>query len=350
MDKASLTLSIIEIILLFFGAVILGITIHFVLTSRKGLKATMKESKDEHLKDIEEWKMRYFNDVEDRDRQLSSLRAENQKLITQFTETDENANIYMIEAEELRKENRALKEELNSRENMVASPATPAGNSDRPDYLAQLLEAKQSLELQNEKIGQLLGNIEIFREVEEKQQEVLRNNEELSNEINELRLRLADKEKEIGNIYQKEELTREMNSMLDNAYNEFNVLQSKMRKLELQVSSSKMINMEYEDLKEGYHKMAREFEDQRLKLTNLMTENQSLNGQLHEAQEKLREANFQRQQLQKRVAYLEELTNDLHVVSEANKKLELQLKRIGELESMLNVVAEERDQLMKGNQ
>jgi chromosome segregation ATPase len=141
-----------------------------------------------------------------------------------------------------------------------------------------------------------------------------------------------------------------MNSMLDNAYNEFNVLQSKMQKLELQVSSSKMINMEYEDLKEGYHKMARDFEDQRLKLTNLMTENQSLNGQLHETAEKLREANFQRQQLQKRVAYLEELTHDLHVVSEANKKLEMQLKRIGELESMLNVVAEERDQLMKGEQ
>ena len=349
MDKATLTLSIIEIILLFFGAVILGITIHFALTSRKGLKATMKGDKNDLNKDIEEWKMRYFNDIETRDKELAALKHEVEKLTSQFTETDENANIYMIEAEELRKENRALKEELNNKpQPAFSSSSSPV--SDRTDYLGQLMEAKQSLEMQNEKINQLLGNIDMFREVEEKQRDILRNNEELSNEINELRLRLADKEREIGQIHQKEELTKEMSSMLDNAYNEFNVLQSKMQKLELQVSSSRMINMEYEDLKEGYHKMAREFEEQRHKLTNLMTENQSLAAQLRESEEKLREANFQRQQLQKRVAYLEELTHDLHIVSEANKKLEMQLKRIGELESMLNVVAEERDQLMKGNQ
>lgn len=34
-------------------------------------------------------------------------------------------------------------------------------------------------------------------------------------------------------------------------------------------------------------------------------------------------------------------------VSDANKRLESQIKRIGELESMLNVVAEERDKLMR---
>ena len=35
------------------------------------------------------------------------------------------------------------------------------------------------------------------------------------------------------------------------------------------------------------------------------------------------------------------------IVADANKKLEGQLKRIGELESMLNMVAEERDELAK---
>ncbi|HEY1870279.1 MAG TPA: hypothetical protein VGG71_04430, partial [Chitinophagaceae bacterium] len=60
-----------------------------------------------------------------------------------------------------------------------------------------------------------------------------------------------------------------------------------------------------------------------------------------------REVNFQRQQLQKRVNYLEELSSDLQVVADANKKLEHRLKRIGELESMLNVVSEE-NQILKG--
>ena len=69
--------------------------------------------------------------------------------------------------------------------------------------------------------------------------------------------------------------------------------------------------------------------------------------QLNEAEDKFREANFQRQQLQKRVSYLEELNSDLQVVADANKKLEHQLRRIGELESMLHVVSEENESLKR---
>jgi len=135
--------------------------------------------------------------------------------------------------------------------------------------------------------------------------------------------------------------------MLDNAYNEFNVLQSKMQKLEAQANTSNMLTMEYEDLKESYRKTGREFEEQKIKLNSLTNDHQQLQGQLGETEEKLREANFQRQQLQKRVVHLEELNSDLQAVSDANKKLEVQLKRIGELESMLNMAAEERDQLIR---
>ena len=78
----------------------------------------------------------------------------------------------------------------------------------------------------------------------------------------------------------------------------------------------------------------------------MTTENQQLTLRLNEVEDKFREANFQRQQLQKRVGYLEELNNDLQVLADANKKLEHQLRRIGELESMLNVVSEE-NQLLK---
>ena len=67
--------------------------------------------------------------------------------------------------------------------------------------------------------------------------------------------------------------------------------------------------------------------------------------ELSKVEDKLSESNQQRQQLQKKVAYLEELNHDLHQMSEANKKLEGQIKRLGELESKLNIVAEERDRL-----
>jgi chromosome segregation ATPase len=135
--------------------------------------------------------------------------------------------------------------------------------------------------------------------------------------------------------------------MIDSAYNEFNVLQDKIQKLESQINASKRINLEFEDLKEGYAKISGDFEEQKRKYHAVITDNQQLESELNETGEKLREANFQRQQLQKRVAYLEELNNDMQAVAEANKKLESQLKRVGELESMLYVISEERDELAK---
>ena len=179
------------------------------------------------------------------------------------------------------------------------------------------------------------------------QREVLRVNDELSAQINALRVQLTEKDNEISNSRQKEHLTSEMKSMLDSTYTEFNTLQTKIQKLESQLTSSKMMNLEFEDLKEAHSKMSRDFEEYKLRDNTLTIENQQLQAQLMELEDKLRDATFQKQQLQKRTAYLEELNSDLQVVSDTNKKLEAQLRRVGELESMLNVVAEERDQLMR---
>ena len=199
----------------------------------------------------------------------------------------------------------------------------------------------------NEKINQLLENLEVVKENEEKQKLIEDENEELMGQVKDLKHLLGQKEAEINNIRQKENLTREMTSMLDSAYSEFNTLQSKMQKLEAQLSSSKMVSLEYEDLKEAYHKVSRESEEYKAKLQALTVDNQQVTLQLNEAEDKFREANFQRQQLQKRVSYLEELNSDLQVVADANKKLEHQLRRIGELESMLHVVSEENESLKR---
>ena len=65
---------------------------------------------------------------------------------------------------------------------------------------------------------------------------------------------------------------------------------------------------------------------------------------LGDTEDKLRESNFQRQQLQKKTAFLEELNKDLQEVSEHNKKLESQLRRISEMESLLaKVLPEKKD-------
>lgn len=331
---ANLSLSVIEIVVLMLGAVILGVTIHFIISSRQSLKSSPIEIK-KASQQLEEWKLRYFNDTEARDREMTSLRK-------RLAEVEESSEINGIEAEELRKENKQLKAQMST-----VQTISPATVQEKPDYIQQLKQAQTSLLEYNEKVNQLLGQIDIVKETEEKQQEILKINEELSGQVNELKSLLSDKEKEISNTHQKEQLTNEMASMIDSAYNEFNVLQEKLQKLESQVNTSKMINMEYQDLKEIQYKVNHDFEELKKKHTVAVNENKHLLEELTETEDKLTESNFQRQQLQKRVAYLEELNNDMQAVADTHKKLEVQLKRMGELESMLNVVAEERDELAR---
>jgi chromosome segregation ATPase len=329
---ATLSLSILEIIVLMMGAVVLGITIHFFITSRRSFGTTPTDSV-KLTKSLEEWKLKYFNDIEIRDKELNIIRK-------QFDEVQESNSINTIEAEEMRRENKRLQTEIAS-----IRKTMPAG--EKPDYLGQLRETQSSLLEHNEKITQLLGQIEIVKETEEKQKELQEENEVLMEQVAELKAILAQKEMEINNVRQKEHLTKEMNSMLDSAYSEFNLLQGKLQKLESEVNSSKLLNLEYEDLKEAYYKMNKDLEEQRGRAAAAVSDSQRMQSHLIETEDKLREANFQRQQLQKRVAYLEELNRELQTVSDANKKLEGQLRRIGELESMLNVVSEERDELAR---
>jgi chromosome segregation ATPase len=317
-------------VLLFF-AVVLGIVIHFVITSRRGLKNSPVES-EKIKKAADEWKLKYFNEVENKEREMEELKG-------LLSEAEDSSRIYKEQIEEVRRQQKRTLSELES-----TQKAAPTES--KPNYMEQLRNAQASLLEHNEKINQLLENIEVARENEEKQKLMEEENEGLMSQIKDLKYILSEKEIEIHNIRQKENLTKEMTSMLDSAYSEFNTLQSKMQKLESQLSSSKMISLEYEDLKEAHLKVMHEYEEYKAKWQGVTAENQQLTLHLNEVEDKFREANFQRQQLQKRVSYLEELNNDLQVVADANKKLEHQLRRIGELESMLNVVSEE-NQLLK---
>ena len=156
---------------------------------------------------------------------------------------------------------------------------------------------------------------------------------------------MYQKGKELDATLKKENMSKEMTSMLDNAYAEFHILQEKIQKLEADAGSARMHNLELDDLQEAYYKIKNDFEEQKQKITGLTTENQNLQTQLAEAEEKLKESNLLRQQIQKKAIYLEELNKDFQLISDANKKLEVRIKQIGELESMLNVVSEERDSL-----
>ncbi len=266
--------------------------------------------------------------------------AEIAQLKNQLSDAMGDKEIFQIEAEELRREVKLLKTNLEQA-SKISAPAVSSNIS----HYDQLQQAQQSLKQENERIGRLLDQIDMIKEKEEKEKEMLNEKEALYNELSGLKEMLNQKEKEMIAIQQKANLTREMTSMLDNAYSEFNILQDKMHKLEVQVTTSRMTSMELEDLKESYYRLNKDYEEQKIKLNISVSEKQQYFKELTETEEKLKEANFQRQQLQKKVAYLEELSRDMAAMADANKKLEVQIRRIGELESMLNVTEEERDRL-----
>ena len=331
----SFNLSLFEIIILFFCALVIGFVIQLFINTRRKMKTDLTQPAKSASSGLDEWKLKYINEAEIKDKEITDLK-------NRVHDATENKRIYDIEIEELKSQVRRLNLDL---EQAKAEKPLQQQTHTRTDYYEQLRQAQQSLMDHNAKISQLLEQVDVIKETEEKSQEILKSNEDLSMQIKDLRYMLGEKEDEINQIKQKEHLTKEMSSMLDSAYSEFNVLQGKIHKLESQLSSSKMVNIEYEDLKEAYYKAIRDLDEQKNKTNHYLQENQVLQIELSKTEDKLSESNMQRQQLQKKVAYLEELNNDLHQMTEANKKLESQIKRLGELESRLNIVAEERDRL-----
>jgi chromosome segregation ATPase len=326
-----LSLSIMEIFMLMAIAITLGITIHFFIVSRRNLKTFYPEVKTSQPR--EDWRLRYFNDLEKKNRELLAVQREISELI-------ERNRI-------LSRDNEDLKARLRQADSDRTNFEPVIRDKSKQVYLDKLKQTQEGLYEQNEKIAQLLEQIEQVREQEGSKEDYKLMNEELRAQVAELQERLSAKEEEADSARQKTDLALHMSSMLDNAYQEFNVLQEKILKLEGQVSSSRKMSLEYEDLREGFFKASRDLDEQRHRLTEVLNENQVMQQELAETAEKLREANFQRQQLQKRVAYLEDLNQDLQTVAETNRKLESQLKRIGELESLLHVLAVERDELAK---
>jgi len=128
----------------------------------------------------------------------------------------------------------------------------------------------------------------------------------------------------------------EMNERMDKAYADFNNMQDKLRKLEQYLDQPHSKRIEYDQLQETYFKLSREFDEVKGKQMALFDENQRLSRILADTEDKLKESTFQRQQYQKKMLFLEELNRDLQEATEQHKKMESQLRRIKEMESILS--------------
>jgi chromosome segregation ATPase len=170
--------------------------------------------------------------------------------------------------------------------------------------------------------------------------------EKLYEKIEKLELLLEEKEEALQQGSHRSEVSDLMSVRLEEAEKEFEALQERIASLEKQASAANELAMQLEDAKEEFKGLKKELSRKTEKLHELSTENGRLHKQLCDTEDKLQAANTHRHQLSKRVALLEGLNTDFQEVSDTNNKLKNELRRIGELESMLNMMTAERNHLL----
>jgi hypothetical protein len=326
---------VIEIVVFLLGGIVLGFFIHFFIYSRKILPFKIPSPEPPVISttafnQTDEWRIKYCEDMEMQERVQMQLRRE-------LDELRENEELLTIEVEELQKECKRLRAEQPE---VAAAPPPKQALSQEDqseEYLARLQKAQDNLAEQNQSIGLLLDQIELLKQTEYKHIDTLKANEELSGRLNDMLLHLAEKDAHINQLQQQQLLAAEMEERLQKAYEEFNLLRNKLQKVE-DLAQPPARQFDYEELQQHHFKLTREFDEHKQKHLELLEENQRLSRLLADTEEKLRESNFHRQQLQKKVTFLEGLNLDLQQISEHNKTLESQLKRMGEIEVMLSRV------------
>lgn len=334
-----LTVRLPEIIICELGALILGFTIHFFWNSRKSLHIN-EPSQNTGISDDDNWKLKYYNDMDMQERAQQQLRER----LNQVQDTERSLT---HDLEENRTETDELREELeivHSRLSEAEAQLKPVSVGTEPDqansYLTQLRMAQEKLAEHNNSITRLLEQTRMVEDSEKKTQDLLQQNEELHEKIRNSSQQLVDKEAEISHLRHQQKLAEEMGTRLDKVYEEYSTLQDKLLKLQTYLTQPYNRGTDYDELKDAYFKLGKEHDEMKLKYLSLREENQRLNRILADTEEKLKEANFQRQQYQKRSAFLEELNHDLQEISEHNKKIESQLRRVSDMETLLNKITQ----------
>ncbi len=304
MNISTITLSVTEIFILLSGVIVFGITLYFFITSRKSLKEVMASGKKQII----------FPEP----------------LEPESIYKEENTNqLFLAKAIDNTKRKTLLQK-------VATSKVSPKKNKVIKDDLLDSFEAPSFTPPKP-----LSSNLNSFntRIVEESEIE--------NEEVETLRILLEQKEFELKSVKQEAIVAQKMAARLEDVYKEFDLLQRKVAGLEKQSSLVANLTLELEDLKQANEQLRKDIERKQEKLEQAIVDNQRLHTQLSETENKLAEVNLQRQQLHKKVQLLQNVNDNLLHVSEANKKLKTELRRVGELESMLDIMQEEQNELHK---
>lgn len=203
-----------------------------------------------------------------------------------------------------------------------------------------LLAVKQMLEQQQQLSQRLLTQIDQLQvpHTTDKHQ-----NAEGKRRIGELELLLEQKEEMIRQLQSQQQT----GDKLEQVQQDLLYMQECMKALEHQAAQASRLASELDNNKTAYQQLFSDSSHKNEKLQQVVQENTRLQEQLADMQNQLQEAQSQKGHLLKKLLQLEAVNTELQTLSDTNKKLQTELRRIGELESMLNMIIEERNQLLR---
>lgn len=210
-----------------------------------------------------------------------------------------------------------------------------------------LNEVKDSILQQKQQLDKLWQRVDSFTMEQPAQVKTKKDDAELYEKIEGLELMLEEKDEELQKLRKSNEVAQMMASRLEQVEEEFSLMQERVEEFEKEASRAKQLAMDLEDAQEECRQVHKEHQRKAEKLQELMQEQARLHQQLCETEDKLQEANMQRHQFMKRARILEEMNSDFQNVADTNSKMKNELRRMGELESMLNMMTQERDHLLR---
>ncbi len=302
----AIDLTLVAFIALPIGATILGVTVYFFLKTQASLKETLEVSHQRSLP-----------------YQKKEKKIARQSVLATWLER------------------------LSKKQQAIPVPTPKFKPSTKQLLSAETIvhELKETIAQQQNVLNTYLDKVE---EIEQGGKGQLKqHNHDLQKEINKLHGIIEQKDQELEALEQQASGAEKMITKIDEVYVEFEQLQLKMMQLEKQANRANNLAMELEDTKQSYEQIYNELARKQDKLEEVMNENQRMRMEMNMLEDKLSEANLQRQQLQKKVQFLQDLNADMQSLSDTNKKLQTELRRIGELESMLSMMARERDSLLR---
>jgi chromosome segregation ATPase len=250
-----------------------------------------------------------------------------------------------------------------SKERMSTAAQKMLENNEETKH--EIKELRDSLQLQQLELTRALRQIEVLNQTKEKEtwhddyddyesepyeDEVKYDDKELTGKnlmSEELRYQLERKETELKELRQQTELNQKLQRHFEEVQASYDELQQKVQKMEQQAWQASEIAIKVDSLEQSNEQLEKTILKKEEKIRELSVENGRLHDMLNQTEDKLSEANFQKQQLQKKTQFLQEINSDIQQMSDANRKLRNELRRVAELESMLNLITEERDALLK---